>query len=214
MSEMRLLDRHVGLLSGSLRTLVQRESDRRRFADTPHGWLFQPYMGEEAVALACRESQARPGELRVAAVVLTPRRVLTSHAWSDTLTTKGEHMPHRQERDDAPASSVDSGARIEALAEFIGNRPVVGWQLDALLAPLGRMFKASLGFGLPNAQVDLARLHARQLRRLHPQAEVGPSINEALSCWSLPLAWPSVHSEATAAALLYQRLQSERLFTV
>lgn len=211
MSGMRLLDRHVGLLSGSLRTLVQRESDRRRFADTPHGWLFQPYMGEEAVALACRESQARPGELRVAAVVLTPRRVQTSQAWGDTLVMVDDPLSHRQEQGAVP---VALAARVEALAEFIGNRPVVGWQLDTLLAPLGRMFKATLGFGLPNAQVDLARLHARQLRRLHPQAVVGPSMNEALSCWSLPLAWPSVQSEATAAALLYQRLQSERLFTV
>lgn len=43
---MRLLDRHMTLFSGSLRTLLQRESDRRRWADSPYAWLFQPYMGK------------------------------------------------------------------------------------------------------------------------------------------------------------------------
>ncbi len=86
MSGMRLLDRHMTLFSGSLRTLLQRESDRRRWADSPYAWLFQPYMGEEAVAMACQVSAVQPAVMSVAAVVLSPPqprgRTLPSRSWN------------------------------------------------------------------------------------------------------------------------------------
>ncbi|WP_188639445.1 DNA polymerase III subunit epsilon [Vreelandella lutescens] len=215
---MPLLDRHMTLLSGSLRTLLQRESDRRRWADSPYAWLFQPYMGEEAVALACQVSTVQPAVMSVAAVVLSPRRVHTSRTWVATLTASPALAPatlrrHHQLHDTVSSRTPDAECLSE-LAEFVGNRPLVGWQLDHTIEPLNGLFRTVLGFGLPNAQVDVAKLHGRQLRRLHPHVEASSRLGDALNRWQLPaLIWPSVVSEATASALLYLRLQREIALT-
>lgn len=218
MSGMRLLDRHMTLLSGSLRTLLQRESDRRRWADSPYAWLFQPYMGEESVAMACQVSEGQPAVISVAAVVLNPRCVHTSRMWWATLSVSPALVPatlrrhHQLHATDAPRTP-DAECLAE-LADFIGNRPLVGWQLEHTLEPLNGLFKSVLGFGLPNAQVDVAKLHGRQLRRLHPHIDTLDPLGVALARWQLPpLIWPSVVSEATASALLYLRLQREIALT-
>ena len=218
MSGMRLLDRHMTLFSGSLRTLLQRESDRRRWADSPYAWLFQPYMGEEAVAMACQVSAVQPAVLSVAAVVLSPRQVHTSRTWVATLVASSALAPatlrrHHQLHATHSPRSPDAECLSE-LAEFIGNRPLVGWQLENTIEPLNGLFRNVLGFGLPNAQVDIAKLHGRQLRRLHPHIEASSRLGDALTRWKLPpLTWPSVVSEATASALLYLRLQREIALT-
>lgn len=216
MSGMRLLDRHVALFSGSLRTLLQRESDRRRCEGSPYAWLFQPYMGEELVAMSCQASAGDHPVVSVAAVVLSQRRIQTSHAWVATITNtrcadkaalRKHH--HLYGTEVALAPSTES---LGALAEFIGNRPLIGWRIGHAFERLNRLFKAEMGFGLPNAQVDVAKLHQRQLRRLHPQADISPRLNDALGCWQLPiLRGEGILGEATASALLYLWLQREAI---
>lgn len=214
MSGMRLLDRHVALFSGSLRTLLQRESDRRRCEGSPYAWLFQPYMGEELVAMSCQASVDEHPVVSVAAVVLSQRHIQTSRAWVATIANtrsadKATLRRHHQlyGTDVALTPSADN---LGALAEFIGNRPLIGWQVGHSFGCLNSLFKAAMGFGLPNAQVDVAKLHQRQLRRLHPQVDISRRLDDALERWQLPvLSGYGVLSEATASALLYLRLQRE-----
>lgn len=214
MSGMRWLDRHVSLFSGSLRTLLQRESDRRRCVDSPYAWLFQPYMGEEQVALACYASSGEHPVISVAAVVLSQRHVQTSRAWVATIAnTRSANVATLRRHQHVYGTTVALSPNAEnlgALAEFIGNRPLIGWQIDRSLDQLNMLFKEALGFGLPNAQVDVAKLHHRQLRRLHPQVDIGNDLGEALERWQLPaMNSHGVLSEAAASALLYIRLQRE-----
>lgn len=214
MSGMRLLDRHVALFSGSLRTLLQRESDRRRCVGSPYAWLFQPYMGEELVALACHASDDAQPVISVAAVVLDQHHVQTSRAWVATIAnTQSANATTLRRHHCLYGTSValaPSAENLGTLAEFIGNRPLIGWQLDRSLDRLNALFKKGLGFGLPNAQVDVAKLHQRQLRRLHPQVDIDSRIGDALDRWQLPtLSGHSVLGESTASALLYLRLQRE-----
>ncbi|MGP9764966.1 DNA polymerase III subunit epsilon [Halomonas sp. AOP13-D3-9] len=210
---MRLLDRHVGLFSGSLRTLLRRESDRRRCADSPYEWLFQPYMGEELVALACTTTPTLSSPvISLAAVVLSQQQVRTSRAFVMTLgsTKQPESATLRRHYLLCEAGEVQppSSDNLSALVEFIGNRPIVGWQLEQRIVALNRLLTKQLNFALPNAQVDVARLHQRQLRRLHPEVEAPTSFAQALACWQVPaMGVQSVLGEATASALLYMRLQ-------
>ncbi|MGO3216565.1 MAG: DNA polymerase III subunit epsilon, partial [Halomonas sp.] len=91
MSGIWLLDRHVALFSGSLRTLLRRESDRRRCAGSPYAWLFQPYMGEELVALTCCVTPTGSSPvISLAAIVFNQQRILTSQAFVLTLGTPGQ----------------------------------------------------------------------------------------------------------------------------
>lgn len=213
MSGMRLLDRHVALFSGSLRTLLSRESDRRRCAGSPYGWLFQPYMGDELVAIACYVTPTSSSPLMsLAAVVLSQQQVLTSRAFVMTLGTP-EHLESaalRRHQLLYQAGEVlpPSSDNLSALVEFIGNRPIIGWQLDKRISTLNVLLRAQLDFALPNAQVDVARLHQRQLRRLHPEVEPPSTFAKALACWQVPrVGMESVLGAATASALLYMRLQ-------
>ncbi len=213
MSGMRLLDRHVTLFSGSLRTLLRRESDRRRCADSPYAWLFQPYMGEELVALACTStpSQSSP-VISVAAVVLSHQQVHTSRAFVITLGSakQPESATLRRHHLLCEAGEIlpPNSDNLSALVEFIGNRPIVGWQLEQSIGALNALLSKRLNFALPNAQVDVAKLHQRQLRRLHPEVEAPSSFDQALACWQVPVTgMQSVLGEATASALLYMRLQ-------
>ncbi|WP_249978439.1 DNA polymerase III subunit epsilon [Vreelandella olivaria] len=209
---MRLLDRHVALFSGSLRMLLQRESDRRRCEGSPYAWLFQPYMGEELVAMACRVSVDEHPVVSVAAVVLNQRHVQTSRAWvatiantrsADKATLRRHHQLYGTD-----VALTPSAENLGALAEFVGNRPLIGWQVGCSFERLNSLFKAGLGFGLPNAQVDIAKLHHRQLRRLHPQVDISSCLGDALERWQLPaMRGHGVLSDATASALLYLRLQ-------
>lgn len=210
---MRLLDRHVALFSGSLRTLMRRESDRRRCADSPYAWLFQPYMGEELVALACTATPTPTAPvISLAAVVLGQQQVRTSRAfvitlgcvWQPESATLRRHHLLCQAGEAVPPN----GDNLNALVEFIGNRPIIGWALEPRISALNALLIKQLGFALPNAQVDVAKLHHRQLRRLHPEVETASSFAQALACWQVPaMGVQSVFGEATASALLYMRLQ-------
>lgn len=213
MNGLRLLDRHVGLFSGSLRTLLRRESDRRRCVDSPYAWLFQPYMGEELVALTCYATPTLTSPvISLAAVVLSQQRVQTSRAFVLTLGTPGQadNASLRRHQLLCQAGEITSPSRdnLNALVEFIGNRPIVGWQLDQRISALNALLSERLSFALPNAQVDVAKMHQRQLRRLHPEIEMPRRFSQALSCWQVPaVGIQSVLGEATASALLYMRLQ-------
>lgn len=213
MSGMRLLDRHVTLFSGSLRTLLRRESDRRRCADSPYAWLFQPYMGEELVALACTATPTQSSPvISVAAVVLSHQQVHTSRAFVITLGSakQPESATLRRHHLLCEAGEIlpPNSDNLSALVEFIGNRPIVGWQLEKRIGVLNALLSKRLNFALPNAQVDVAKLHQRQLRRLHPEVEAPSSFAQALACWQVPvMGMQSVLGEATASALLYMRLQ-------
>lgn len=216
MSGIRILDRHVALFSGSLRTLLRRESDRRRCADSPYGWLFQPYMGDESVALVCHVTETSSSPLiSLAAVVLSQQQVCTSRALVMTLGSVG-HVGHvesatqRRHQLLYQAGEVvpPSSDNLSDLVEFIGNRPLVGWQLDQRISALNALLRKKLDFALPNAQVDVEKLHQRQLRRLHPQVDAPSTFAQALSCWQVPVVTTqSLLGQATANALLYMRLQ-------
>lgn len=202
-----------------LRRAVRRERDRRRTAATPHAWLFQPYLGDEWVALAWRlGTNATPvasttPAVTLAAIIARGQRIMTSRSWVVTLTDDVTPAPcpmqRRHELLYAPDAVVPGNrSSFATLAEFIGNRPLVGWQLGQGLAALAPRLRRSLGFELPNSRVDLAALHRRYLRRLHPHVDVTTDFTTALACWQIDEA-PScdLRREAVAAALLYLRFQ-------
>ncbi|SDN80522.1 DNA polymerase III subunit epsilon [Vreelandella arcis] len=196
---------------GWLGSMLRRGSERRRYAASPYAWLFQPYLGNELVALSCF---AHHGVISVAAVTLRQHQILTSGAWVAALsnTASGSAAAERRHQllysvDTTLPLNIES---LRSLIEFIGNRPILGWQLEQRLAPLEQQLRRHLGFGLPNARVDVTKLHQRYLRRLHPQAEQQAELACALRCWQVPSAAPQrALEDATASALLYLHLRRD-----
>ncbi|WP_252106286.1 MULTISPECIES: DNA polymerase III subunit epsilon [unclassified Halomonas] len=190
--------------------MFKRESDRRRLTGSPFEWLFHPYLGEELVALAFRFAPADP-ILSVAAVVFNERRVQTQSAWVATLadrhTVASRALRRHQVETPTPALMAPTAENIATLAEFIGNRPVVGWGLDQTLGPVNRLFDQRLGFELPNAQIDIERLYQRRQKRSPIDPRLAPDLDQALRQARLaPPGAASLLGEASACALLYMRL--------
>ena len=214
MSSMQGIDKYATLFGRSLRGLVKRERDRRRYANTPYAWLFQPYMGEELVALACQVTPGETPTVSLAAVILDQQQIHLSQAWvatfSDPQAACEKTIRRHRELYNIEMTLQFSVQTLKGLADFIGNRPLIGWQLDQQLSTLNNAFKDHLGFGLPNAQVDVAKLHQRQLRRRHPLVEAPCQFSDALACWQIPaIATRGLLGKATASALLYMRLQRD-----
>lgn len=215
MSYMALLDRHVTFFNGSLRTLLRRESDRRRYANSSYAWLFQPYMGEELIALACHIG--RSGMFSIAAVPLTQQAIKTSDAYvmtllpSETAVRQTSLMPSQRQHQlqHAPQrTEVMDETNLSELVAHIGNRPLLGWGLRRQLNVVNRALNAHLGFALPNAQVDIDLLNRRELRRRQPYVDPPATLRHAAARYRIPLhSFSSVLDQATASALLYQRLQ-------
>ncbi|MGY4877260.1 DNA polymerase III subunit epsilon [Vreelandella aquamarina] len=216
MSSMMLVDRHVSLFNGSVRTFLRRESDRRRHAHSPFGWLFQPYMGEEMVALACH--QGAGDVVTLAALPFTRQRLKISEAQVVTLlpaantdtdnsliaaTQRRHGLLHSPQR-----SLVCDEKSLEALVCDVGNRPLIGWSLPGQLRIFNKALHTHLGFTLPNAQIDLARHYQRILRRRQPHLEAPKQLSTAARHWRIPLSdLNSVLDQAMASALLYLKLQ-------
>jgi DNA polymerase-3 subunit epsilon len=170
-------------------------------------------MGEELVALACTSTPTPTSPvISLAAVVLSQQQVRTSRAFVLTLGAPGQASNASLRRHHLLCQAGEVAApnrdNLNALVEFIGNRPIVGWQLDKRIGALNALLRKRLDFALPNAQVDVEKLHQRQLRRLHPELEARSSFAQALACWQVPsMGMQGVLGEATSSALLYMRLQ-------
>ncbi|MGS2744701.1 DNA polymerase III subunit epsilon [Halomonas sp. LS-001] len=216
MSSMALIDRHVSLFNGSLRTLLRRESDRRRHIHSPFHWLFQPYMGEEMVALACH--QGAGGVVTLAILPFTPQRLKISEAQVVTLLPAADadrdtsHSTATQRQHGllhSPQTSlIRDASSLETLVCALGNRPLLGWSLPEQLTVFNKALRKHLGFTLPNAQIDLAHHYQRMLRRRQPHLEAPKQLSTAARHWKIPLSdLNSVLDQAMASALLYLKLQ-------
>ncbi|GED21265.1 3'-5' exonuclease [Halomonas halmophila] len=175
--------------------VLRRVVDRRRHADSQYGWLFQPYMGDEMVALALADGAARdgPGALVMVAVCVQGDQVQAHDALALSLPA-----------DRAEGREDPSGEALEGLLNFVGNRPLVIWSQQPELNRLNHWLRPRFGFDLPNATVDVAHLYQRRQHYWHPQLERRPRLAEAAQ--RLGIALPesrTLRDEAVATARLY-----------
>lgn len=194
---------------------LRRVSDRRRHANGEYGWLFNPYTGDELVAIDCETTGVDPRTaepVSIAAVKVRGDRVLTSESLDLRLqrpsTLSGESIRVHGLR----GIDLDDGACLDqALAElldFIGNRPLLGWRLDFDLAILNRQLRPRFGFDLPNSGIDVAQLYHRQLRRSHLETAAAPRFETAAEALGVPVMGRNTAlGDAVTTALMYLRLE-------
>ncbi|GEK49156.1 3'-5' exonuclease [Bisbaumannia pacifica] len=194
---------------------LRRVSDRRRQANGEYGWLFNPYTGDEMVAIDCETTglDTRRAELvSLAAVRLKGDRVLTSQSLDLRLarpaSLSGDSIRIHRLR----GIDLEGGDSIEAalakFLDFVGNRPLVGWCLEFDLAILNRYLRAHLGFELPNARVEVSQAYAKALRRSRP--ELIPNLRFEAVAEALEVPVMGRHTalgDAVTTALMYTRVQ-------
>lgn len=194
---------------------LRRASDRRRQANGEYGWLFNPYTGDEMVAIDCETTglDTRRAELvSLAAVRLKGDRVLTSQSLDLRLarpaSLSGDSIRIHRLR----GIDLEGGDSIEAalakFLDFVGNRPLVGWCLEFDLAILNRYLRARLGFELPNARVEVSRVYAKALRRRQPEAIPNLRFEAVAQALEVPvMGRHTALGDAVTTALMYTRVQ-------
>ena len=151
--------------------------DRRRHKDGPWASLFEPYRGDEVVSLDCETTGPDPataGILSVAAVPIRGQRIVTSEALDLKALPEGEierdairvHRLRRQDLvDGLPVDEV-----LEKVLAFVGNRPIMGYNVRFDAAVIDRHIKPRLGFRLPNKRVELSEVYLSRCRNVEGQA--------------------------------------------
>ncbi|WP_431024239.1 3'-5' exonuclease [Halomonas sp. H5] len=195
--------------------VLRRASDRRRQANGEYGWLFNPYTGDEMVAIDCETTglDTRRAELvSLAAVRLKGDRVLTSQSLDLRLTRPASLTGDSIRIHGLRGIDLEGGDSIEAalakFLDFVGNRPLVGWCLEFDLAILNRYLRAHLGFELPNARVEVSRVYAKALRRRQPEAIPNLRFEAVARALEVPvMGRHTALGDAVTTALMYTRVQ-------
>jgi DNA polymerase-3 subunit epsilon len=151
--------------------------DRRRHKDGPWASLFEPYKGDEVISLDCETTGPDPataGILSVAAVPVRGHRILTSEALDlkalpETELERDAIRVHRLRRQDL-ADGLPMDEVLERVLEFVGNRPIMGYNVRFDAAVIDRHIKPRLGFRLPNKRVELSEIYLSRCRNVEGQA--------------------------------------------
>ncbi|MFP4138517.1 MAG: 3'-5' exonuclease [Halomonas sp.] len=194
---------------------LRRAADRRRHADGEYAWLFHPYTGDEMVVIDTEVTglDTRSAELvSIAAVRVRGDRILTSDSLDLRLarpaSLTGDSIRIHGLRGVDLANGESVAAALARLLDFVGNRPLVGWNLDFDLAILNRELRPRFGFDLPNATVDVAQLWRRQLRRRHPEVDGQPRFERVAERLGVPvMGRHTALGDAVTTALMFLRLE-------
>ena len=203
-----------------LRRRLRRARDhwRLRKQDMNSRWLglFQRYQGAELVSLDIETTSldvAKANVLSIGAVVIRGNRVLTSEKLSLTIAPPVD-LPresvkvHKLRRIDLDAGIPLSQA-LEQLLLFVGNRPIVGYNIAYDIAVLDRHMRPSLGFGLPNTTLDVMQMY-RKKATMSGASEFQLDLSFAAIAAALSVPILGRHTalgDATTTALIYVRMK-------
>lgn len=194
---------------------LRRAADRRRQANGRYGWLFNPYMGDEMVAIDCETTGLDPRRaelVSIAAVRIKADRVVSSESLDMRLqrpaSLGGDSIRIHGLRGIDLEGGETLGDALAALLDFVGNRPLLGWCIDYDIAVINRHLRPRFGFDLPNAYLDMAQLYQREMRRTRPQLEPSLRFEAVARALGVPLMGRhTALGDAVTTALMYVRLK-------
>jgi DNA polymerase-3 subunit epsilon len=190
--------------------------DRRKHGQGTYGHLFEPYTGEELVALDLETTGLNPRTaqiLTIGAVIIRGHRVMSSKKLELKLQAPDE-LPiesvkvHKLRKIDLNEGKPVADT-LHQLLEFIDNRPLVGYYLRFDISLLNRHLRDLMGFELPNRAIDVATLYRQQMKS-HILDDC--QINLGFESMSEHLGIPVIDrhtalGDAITAALIYLHLQ-------
>lgn len=198
------------MLSRTLKRLAERF--QHRHSDYRH--LFEPYRGSEIVSLDCETTglDVKSDEvISIAAVKIEGRAVKTGESFEAMIDhrdrlSEDSIVIHRIRKQDLE-HAVDIETAVMALIEFIGNRPLLGYNIQFDLKFLDRYTKPLLGFSLPNGVIELADLYRRNVVRRQPDAVPHLGFEQILSDLDVPIfGRHTALGDATTVAMAYVKL--------
>ena len=179
--------------------------------------LFQRYKGEELVSLDIETTSldvSKAQILSIAAVVIKGTRVLSSEKIC-LIVLPPKDLPkasvkiHKLRRIDLN-EGLPVAEALEKMLKFIGNRPIVGYNVGYDLAVLDQYLRPLFNFGMPNRFIDVMDLY-RQKTQLSGgvECQINLSFEAIASSLDVPvLGRHTALGDAITTAIMYVRLKS------
>lgn len=199
---------------------VRSFADKLKYKNSEFAFLFQPYKGDEIVALDCEMTSLNIEEaelVSIGAVIIKNNKVLTSRKL-DIKLQKPESLSeesikiHYIRGIDLLGGEV-LGDALEQLLNFIGNRPIMGYNINYDLSVLNKFIRPRYGFSLPNKNIELAWCYQKQLQKSQPDIEPDLRYDTMLTKLDVPLVGQrhSAVGDAITTALMYISLINGKL---
>lgn len=202
-----------------LKRRISRIKDAWRLRNQKGYWsyLFKPYRGQELVSIDIETTSldvSKAQILSIAAVVIKGNRVFSSDKLTLTLAPPSD-LPaasvkiHKLRRIDLNEGLAVADA-LDKLLKFIGNRPIVGYNIGYDLAVLDHFLRPLYNFGLPNKAIDVMDLY-RSKSQLSGGSDVQINLSFEAIAASLDVPIIGRHTaigDAVTTAMIYVRLKS------
>jgi DNA polymerase-3 subunit epsilon len=189
--------------------------DRRRHRHGDWGEIFEPYQGDEVISLDCETSgldTRRHAIISVGAVKVTGCTIGTSNALDITLAAPDSLDPesvrvHRLRRQDL-SDGIPVEDAMDKVLRFVGNRPILGYNVAFDVAILDRHIQPLFGFRLPNRKVELSEVYLKRCGRPGAGLEADLRLETIADRLGLPVprGRHSALADAVFTAALYVRL--------
>lgn len=195
-------------------------SDKLHHKNSEFAFLFKPYKGDEIIALDCEMTSLNVEEaelVSIGAVKIKGNKVLTSEKLDIKLQkpaslSQESIKVHRIRGVDLLGGEVLGGA-LEKLLNFVGNRPIMGYNINYDLSVLNKFIRPRFGFSLPNKRIELAQCYQQQLQKSQPDIEPDLRYETIIKQLDIPLVGQrhSALGDAITTALMYVSLMSGKL---
>lgn len=203
----------------ALKTL-RSVTDKWNHKNSEFAFMFEPYTGDEVIALDCEMTSldVQQAELvSIAAVKIKGNQVLTSDKL-DLKLQKPENLTgdsikiHRIRGVDLVGGEV-LGDALQQLLNFIGNRPIMGYNIEYDLGVLNKFIRPRFGFSLPNKSIELAQCYLTKLQRAIPEIEPDLKFETLAKNLGVPMVGQrhTALGDAVTTALMYVRLLKDPL---
>lgn len=195
--------------------ILRSAADKLSHKNSEFGFLFKAYKGDEIIALDCEMTSLNIEEaelVSIGAVKIKGTKVLTSDKL-DIKLQKPESLSeesikiHRIRGVDLLGGEV-LGDALEKLLHFVGNRPIMGYNIGYDLSVLNKFIRPRFGFSLPNKRIELAQCYQQQLQKAQPDIEPDLRYETLVEKLGIPLVGQrhSALGDAITTALMYVSL--------
>lgn len=194
---------------------IRTATDRWNQKDGEFSFMFEPYEGDEIVALDCEMTDLDPQKaelVSIAAVKIKGTQVLTSEK-IDIKLQKPESLTgdsikvHHIRGVDLLGGEVLSDA-LRQLLEFVGNRPIMGYYINYDITVLNRFIRPRFGFSLPNKTIELSNCYMDKVKRANPELMPDLHFEKIAEKLGVPMVGQrhSALGDAITTGLMYVRL--------
>lgn len=158
---------------------LRRWLDARKHGSGDWGALLQPWRGDEVVSLDLETTGLDPRQdhiLSIAAVPVRDGRVRMSERFVRNVRAERsfniDSIRHHRITPDESADGESVTASVEGLLRWLGNRPLLGYNLQFDVAMLSPHAKRITGFALPNQRIELAGHYQQRQQQQRPDAAI------------------------------------------